>query len=66
MFLKQDNRTVKEYELEFTRLSRFAPDLISTKEARAKRLLNGLHPVIQHDLATWDLVTYGEVLEKAL
>ena len=53
-FLKQGERTVTQYETEFHRLSRFAPDLISTEEARIKRFYHGLKPTIQNDLAILD------------
>ena len=40
--LVQGNRTVDEYATEFTRLSRFAPDLVATEASRARKFLMGL------------------------
>ena len=35
--LKQNNLSVADYEAKFTELSRFVPELVSTKEKRARR-----------------------------
>ena len=45
--LKQCNRSMEEYEIEFTRLSKFASRLISIREEKTKFFIKGLRPEIQ-------------------
>ncbi|XP_074363445.1 uncharacterized protein LOC141703971, partial [Apium graveolens] len=40
--LKQDNRTIGEYEKKFTELSRFVGEYVDSEEKRAKRFQQGL------------------------
>ena len=40
--VQADRMTVIEYDVTFTRLSRFAPHLIATEEMKVKRFINGL------------------------
>lgn len=38
MLLEQDNHTITEYELEFSRLGRFASKLVESKLERARKI----------------------------
>nr|XP_027088578.1 uncharacterized protein LOC113709934 [Coffea arabica] len=48
---RQGTQTVAEYENQFTRLSKFAPELIVTEQRRVWRFIQGLNVKIQKDLA---------------
>ena len=50
--------TVAEYETKFTQLSRFAYDLISTKERKTFRFQEGLSPFLKDKLSLHKLETY--------
>ena len=39
MYLKQRAMTVTQYELQFTRLSKYAPELVNTEVKRRRRFL---------------------------
>nr|XP_027082238.1 uncharacterized protein LOC113704544 [Coffea arabica] len=64
--LRQGTQSVAEYESQFTRLSKFAPELILTEQRRARRFLQGLNVEIQKDLAVAQITTFSDVVEKAL
>ena len=49
---------VAEYETKFTQLSRFAYDLISTKERKTFRFQEGLSPFLKDKLSLHKLETY--------
>ncbi|KAK2992067.1 hypothetical protein RJ640_026585, partial [Escallonia rubra] len=59
-----EDKTVKEYEARFARLSRFATHVIDTEERRATRFMNGLRHGIRKFLTAVTLDTYGQVLHK--
>nr|XP_027071858.1 uncharacterized protein LOC113696678 [Coffea arabica] len=63
--LHQGTQTVPEYESQFTRLSKFAPELIVTKQRRIRRFVQGLNVEIQKDLAVAPINTFSEAEEKA-
>ncbi|XP_022927710.1 uncharacterized protein LOC111434529 [Cucurbita moschata] len=42
--IEQENRSVEEYEREFTRLSRFAPIMVSTEVLKVECFVMGLRP----------------------
>ncbi|XP_027122132.1 uncharacterized protein [Coffea arabica] len=63
--LRQGALSVAEYETQFTKLSRFAPDLVSTEQKRILRFVQGLNVEIQEALAAAQLDTFNRVLEKA-
>ncbi|KAK2996027.1 hypothetical protein RJ640_000134 [Escallonia rubra] len=60
-----DDETVKDYEVRFARLSRFATHVIDTEERRVTRFKNGLRYGIRKFLTAVTLETYGQVLDKA-
>nr|XP_027124227.1 uncharacterized protein LOC113740914 [Coffea arabica] len=64
--LRQGTQSVAEYESQFTRLSKFAPELILTEQRRARRILQGLNVEIQKDLAVAQITTFSDAVEKAL
>ena len=47
--LCQGALSVAEYETQFTKLSRFAPDLVLTEQKRIRRFVQGLNVEIQED-----------------
>lgn len=64
--LEQGDRTVTEYEAEFSKLSKYAPTLVADEVSRARRLEEGLRADIRHAVANFELGTYEQVLNKAL
>ena len=63
--LRQGALSVAEYETQFTKLSRFTLDLVSTEQKRIRRFVQGLNIEIQEALAAAQLDTFNQVLEKA-
>ncbi|XP_071928113.1 uncharacterized protein [Coffea arabica] len=63
--LRQDTSSVAEYETQFTRLSKFAPELVVSEQKRIRRFIQGLNVEIQKDLATAQIDTFKGALEKA-
>ena len=57
--------SVSEYEVQFTKLSKFAPELIATEPRKVRRFVQGLNVEIQEALAAAQINTFTEVLEKA-
>ena len=45
--IEQENRSVEEYEREFTRLSHFAPIMVSTEELKVECFVMGLRPDVR-------------------
>ncbi|XP_027169401.1 uncharacterized protein LOC113769125 [Coffea eugenioides] len=62
---KQGAMSVAEYETHFTKLARYAPDLIATEQRRIRRFVQGLNVEIQEELATAQINTYSDAVEKA-
>nr|XP_027124258.1 uncharacterized protein LOC113740948 [Coffea arabica] len=62
---RQGTLSVFEYETQFTKLSKFAPELISTEQRRVRRFVQGLNVEIQEALAVAQINTFTELLEKA-
>jgi len=63
--LRQVRKTVDEYAAEFSKLSRFAPYMVSTEENRAKRFQQGLHLELQRYIISFKYKTFAEVLTAA-
>ncbi|XP_038888423.1 uncharacterized mitochondrial protein AtMg00860-like [Benincasa hispida] len=55
--------SVEEYEQEFDKLSRFAPELVATEAARTKRFIHGLKSGLQGMVHALDLKTYVAALQ---
>nr|XP_027067809.1 uncharacterized protein LOC113693473 [Coffea arabica] len=49
--LRQGTLSVSEYETQFTKLSKFAPELIVTEQRRVRRFVQGLNVKIQEAFA---------------
>nr|XP_027101295.1 uncharacterized protein LOC113720841 [Coffea arabica] len=63
--LRQGALSVAEYETQFTKLSHFAPNLVLTEQKRIRCFVQGLNVEIQEALATAQLETFSQALEKA-
>ncbi|KAK8940811.1 hypothetical protein KSP39_PZI010801 [Platanthera zijinensis] len=66
LYLKQRQLMVGEYEIEFSKLSHFAPGLVSVEADRVKRFLGGLRSEVQQLDSAYGTVTYAGVVEAAL
>ena len=64
--LRQGTQIVTEYESQFIRLSKFAPELIVIEQRRVRRFIQGLNVKIQKDLAVAQINTFSEAMEKVL
>ena len=65
IYLKQRTLTVTQYEIQFTKLSRYAPEMVNTDKKRKQRFLQGLKVEIQDALVTAIVETYAEIVELA-
>ena len=54
-----------EYETKFTKLSKFASELVATERKRVRRFIQGLNPEIHEALAEVQVNTFTEALEKS-
>lgn len=63
--LTQGSRSVMQYEAEFTALSRYAPQLISTPDEKCYRFLHGLRHDLRHPLVPLRLREFSELVERA-
>ncbi|XP_058219401.1 uncharacterized protein LOC131329968 [Rhododendron vialii] len=57
--------TVPEYEARFAKLSKYAPDLVSTEEKRCQRFRKGLLPKVATRLTTYEQEEYARLVEMA-
>ncbi|XP_028098456.1 uncharacterized protein LOC114298149 [Camellia sinensis] len=64
--LEQGNKTVAEYEAEFTKLSKFASAFEADEDSRARKFEGGLRTNIMQQVVPFELPTFGAVLNKAL
>ncbi|XP_027177965.1 uncharacterized protein LOC113777119 [Coffea eugenioides] len=62
---KQGAMSVAEYEIQFTKLSRFAPELIATEQRRVRRFVQGLNVELQESLAAVRIDTFTDAVERA-
>nr|XP_027067210.1 uncharacterized protein LOC113692827 [Coffea arabica] len=62
---RQGTQTIAEYESQFTRLPKFAPELIMTEQRQIRRFVRGLNVEIQKDLAVAQLSAFSNAVEKA-
>nr|XP_027122160.1 uncharacterized protein LOC113739113 [Coffea arabica] len=63
--LRQGTSSVAEYDGKFTKLSKYAPELVTNERKRIRRFVQRLNVEIQEGLATAQISTFTEVLEKA-
>nr|XP_027083562.1 uncharacterized protein LOC113705852 [Coffea arabica] len=64
IMLKQGTLSVAEYEGKFTKLSKYAPELVINERRRIRRFVQGLNVKIQEGLAAAQISTFTEALEK--
>ncbi|XP_027150284.1 uncharacterized protein LOC113771099 [Coffea eugenioides] len=62
---RQGAVSVAEYEIQFTKLSRFAPELVATEQRRIRRFVQGLNVEIQEGLAAVRIDTFVDAVERA-
>ncbi|XP_074362330.1 uncharacterized protein LOC141702563 [Apium graveolens] len=64
--LKQDKKSVAEYEAKFTELARLVHVYVNTEAHKAKRFQQGLKPEIRSGVVALQLKTYPSVVQAAL
>ncbi|CAH2812031.1 MAG: hypothetical protein CBHOC_5342, partial [uncultured Caballeronia sp.] len=62
---RQGNQSVAEYETQFTKLARYAPELIATEQRRIRKFIQGLNVELQEGLATARIETFGDAIDMA-
>ena len=63
--LKQGNKSAGEYEIEFSRLARFAPEFVQTDGSKARRFESGLRQPLKRRVEAFELNTFRDVVNKA-
>src|SRR3954462_8816851 len=63
--LSQGNMTVHQYMTEFNRLSRYAPEKISSDAKKQARFRKGLSPVLRHDLNLLEFVNFEDLVNRS-
>ena len=61
----QGTQSIAEYETQFTRLSKFAFELVVTEQKRIRCFVQGLNVEIWKYIAVAQINTIGDVVEKA-
>ncbi|XP_028053613.1 uncharacterized protein LOC114257976 [Camellia sinensis] len=64
--LRQENKTVAEYEAQFAELARFAPHMVDMDYKKARKFEGGLRGAILDRVNILKLPTYVDVLERAV
>ena len=64
--LVQRSMSVSEYETQFSALSRFAPEMVSTGALKCRRFEQGLNPSISQLTVVHAYTDYGRMVEGAL
>ncbi|XP_058103464.1 uncharacterized protein LOC131247037 [Magnolia sinica] len=64
--LVQGDMTVSQYEARFVTLSKFAPYLADNERRRARCFQNGLHPALRSRVVGHYLMTFDQVIHRAL
>src|SRR3954470_5626614 len=63
--LSQGNMIVHQYMSEFNRLSRYAPEKISTDAKKQARFHKGLSPILRHDLNILEFVNFEDLVNRS-
>ena len=63
--LRQGTLSMAEYKTQFTKLSKFAPELVVMEQRRMRRFVQGLNVKMQEALVAAQINTFTEALEKA-
>ena len=61
-----EQMSVMEYNIQFMRLSRYAPHLVATEKLRVQRFLEGLKSYLFRAIAGHGDMTYDQALNRAL
>ena len=64
--LKQGDKSVEDYDLEFNRLTRFSPIFVSTEELKAEHFIASLRENIRGYVASQASTDYTKVLKMAI
>ena len=64
--LRQGDRTVREYEREFTRIVNCVPHVVQDDEDKADCFVRGLRPEVFRYVHPFKLQTFAEVVDRAL
>ncbi|XP_028106247.1 uncharacterized protein LOC114305362 [Camellia sinensis] len=64
--LRQGNKTIAEYEEQFTELAHFAPHMMDTNYMKARKFEGGLRNAILDRINVLKLHTYIDMLERAI
>jgi hypothetical protein len=64
--LKQEMKSVAEYEIEFSRLARYAPIYAQDDEAKARRFTQGLRQPLKARVEEFELKSFRDIANKAL
>ncbi|XP_028064290.1 uncharacterized protein LOC114267449 [Camellia sinensis] len=65
-YLKQGNKTVAEYEVQFTKLACFTPYMVDTDYKKARKFERGLRDSILEKINVLKLQKYVDVLDRAI
>ena len=63
--LKQGDRSVEEYDLEFNRLTRFSPVYVSSEELKGERFISCLREELRGNVASQSSFVYTKALQVA-
>ena len=64
--LKQRQMSVTEYKREFTRLSKYAPEMLVTEEEKFRKFKDGLNDYIQAHVTGFDHEDFSKIVTCAL
>ncbi|XP_028105360.1 uncharacterized protein LOC114304399 [Camellia sinensis] len=64
--LKQGNKTITEYDVQFTELTRFTPYMVDMNYKKAKRFKGGLQDSILEKINILQVQKYVDVLDRAI
>ncbi|KAL5760844.1 hypothetical protein ACOSQ2_019682 [Xanthoceras sorbifolium] len=64
--LKQRQMSVTEYEREFTRLSKYASEILATEEDKCRRFEDGLNDYIRVHITAFEYDDYSRLISTAL
>ncbi|XP_048140224.1 uncharacterized protein LOC125316259 [Rhodamnia argentea] len=62
--LRENHMTIDQHEVEFSRLSKYAPRMVENPLDRARRLRDGLRPELRSQLIPLNLRDYDELYER--
>ena len=63
--IRQGSRSVAEYETQFTKLARFAPEVVATEQHRIQHFIQGLNVELREALVPIPIATFSQALEMS-